>query len=304
VTRLLLVTNADAGSADQAAVDSALDVLRGRAEVEVRRTADVDDLDRILSGLTRRPASDRPTLVLAGGDGTMHLAANRLHALGALSDVVLGLIPLGTGNDLARGVGIPLDPEAAAEVVLAGRERGIDVLLDEDGGVVVNAVHVGVGADAARAARPWKRLGKVGYVVGAVIAGLTSDGLHLRVEADALTLADGRRRVLQVGVSNGPDIGGGTELAPRADPGDGRADVTVSYAVGRLDRLRYGLRLRRGTHEERHDVQTARATKVVVSGDEFWCNTDGELAGPMRSRTWTVEPAALRLITSRQVSSG
>jgi diacylglycerol kinase family enzyme len=298
VTPVLLVTNADAGSNDEQAVESAVAVLRARAEVEVRPTADEADLDAALDELAGR------TLVLAGGDGTVHLVVNRLHARGELAGSVIGLIPLGTGNDLARGVGIPLVPEDAAEVVSAAHSRPIDVLVDDGDAVVVNAVHVGVGADAARAARPWKRLGKVGYVVGAVIAGLTSQGLRLRVEADGRVLADGRQRILQVGVSNGSNIGGGTELAPRADPGDGRADVTVSFAVGRKDRLLYGLHLRRGTHETREDVQTTRATSVAVSGDEFWCNSDGELVGPMRSRTWTVKPAAFHLVSPKQDSSG
>jgi diacylglycerol kinase family enzyme len=297
VTRLLLVTNAAAGSSDEQTIESALAVLRTRAEVEIRPTTDEADLDAALDEVAGR------TLVLAGGDGTLHLVVNRLHDRGELTGTVLGLIPLGTGNDLARGVDIPLTPEDAAEVVAAGHSRPMDVLIDDRGGVVVNAVHVGVGADAARAARPWKRLGKVGYVVGAVIAGLTTEGVRVRVEADGHVLASGRQRILQVGVSNGSNIGGGTEFAPRADPGDGRADVTVAFAVGRMDRLLYGLHLRRGTHGERADVQTARAERVAVSGDEFWCNSDGELVGPMRSRSWTVKPAAFRLISSRPDSS-
>ena len=292
MTRLILVTNAEAGSNDARAVDEAVAVLHQEADVEVRATGDEGELDTALDDRAGRG------LVAAGGDGTVHLILNRLHARDELGEVVLGLIPLGTGNDLARGVGIPLDPQAAATTVLAGHPQAMDVLIDDHGTVVANAVHVGVGADAARAAKPWKaRLGKLGYAVGAVIAGFTSQGLHLRVEADGRVLASGRRRVLQVGVSNGSNIGGGTPLAPAADPGDGRADVTLSFAVRRRDRLLYGLHLKRGTHEERHDVQTIRATEVSVSGDEFWCNTDGELDGPVRARSWTLSPGAYRLLT-------
>ena len=292
MTRLLLVTNAAAGSNDAAAVQAAVAVLRGGAEVEVRPTGGEAELDEALGELDGR------RLVAAGGDGTVHVILNRMDARGELGDLELGLIPLGTGNDLARGVGIPLDPEGAAAVVLTGHRRSMDVLVDDRATVVANAVHVGVGAEAARAAKPWKaRLGKFGYVVGAIIAGFTSEGLHLRVEVDGRVLADGRRRVLQVGVSNGPNIGGGTQLAPEADPGDAKADVTLSFAVRRRDRFLYGLHLKRGTHEERHDVQTTRGTRVRLSGDEFWCNTDGELDGPMRSRSWTLQAGAYRLLT-------
>ena len=294
---LLLVTNADAGTNDDETLQSALDVLERGTSVDVRRTRDEADLDAALASVADR------ALVLAGGDGTIHLVLSRLHARDELAGRVLGLVPLGTGNDLARGVGIPLDPQAAAEVILAGRPRDMDLLVDDEGSIVANAVHIGVGADAARAAEPWKRrLGKAGYVVGAVIAGLRAQGLHLEVETDGERLTVGRRRVLMVGIGNGATIGGGTALAPRADPGDGRADVVISHAVGRLERLRYGVRLRRGTHEERHDVRSTRAGEVRVRGEPFWCNADGEVAGPFRSRTWRVRPSAYRLLVPREAA--
>ncbi len=297
MTRFLVLTNADAGSHDESAVASALAVLRRAADVEVSKTATVDELDAVLAEVDGR------TLVVAGGDGTIHLVVNRLHAREELGKVPIGIIPLGTGNDLAGGVGLPREPDEAAAVIVGGHEQPMDVLAVRRGTVVVNAVHVGIGSDAAQAAQPWKErfgrvgLGKVGYLVGALIAGFTSEGLHLRVEVDEAVVADGRRRVLQLGISNGALIGGGTALAPSADPGDGRADVTVSFAVGRWDRFQYGVRLRRGTHEERHDVRSLRATKVRVSGEEFWCNSDGELTGPMRECSWHVEPGAFRLLT-------
>ncbi len=93
-------------------------------------------------------------MVAAGGDGTLHVVAQRLRRLGLLADAVLGLSPLGTGNDLARTVGIPLDPRATAAVVLSGRPRPLDLLVDDRGGVAVNAVHCGVGGVAVRHAAP------------------------------------------------------------------------------------------------------------------------------------------------------
>lgn len=289
--RILLLTNAAAGSSDAEAVEAAVQTMTSGADVEVRATEDEGALRRALE------QRDGRRLVLAGGDGTLHLVLNQLYERGDLDRAEIALVPLGTGNDLARGVGIPIEPEASARLALDGRLKDMDVLVADDGTLVANAVHVGIGAEAARAAGPWKRaLGPVGYVVGALLAGLTSQGSHLRIEADGQVLTDGGRRVLQVGVSNGPNIGGGTPLAPGADPGDGRADVTVSFAVGRRDRLLYGLHLKRGTHEERHDVRTVTATRVVVSGDPFSCNSDGELSGPSRQRSWTLRPAVYRLV--------
>ncbi len=288
---MLLITNADAGTNDRESVDLALAVLRESAEVEVAETASLDELDDILH---RR---DGRTVVVAGGDGSLHAVVAALQRRGELDQPTIGLIPLGTGNDFARSVQIPLDPARAARVVGGGRTGRIDILVDDDGGVVVNAVHAGAGADAAREAKRWKKsLGKVGYALGAVIAGFKVQGEKLHVLADREVLANGRRRVLQVGVGNGSYVGGGTALIPGADPSDGQVDVMVSFAVRRKDRLLYAIHLRRGTHDERHDVHTVRASVVEIHGRAFWCNTDGELSGPLRRQRWTVRPQAFTML--------
>jgi len=296
VERILLVTNAEAGTNDKTAVDEALAVLREHADVKVAATTDAHQLHRVLAD------RDGRDVVVAGGDGSLHAVIRALSDNGDLSSPTLGLIPLGTGNDFARGVDIPLLPAEAAAVIVDGRTTKVDVLVDGEGGIVVNAVHVGVGAEAGREAAPWKWLGKLGYVVGAAKAGFKSRGHRMRVVADDTVLADGHRRVFQVGIANGPNIGGGTKLSPHADPTDGSIDVLVSFSVKRRDRFLYGVHLKRGTHEERHDVRTVRARRVSVSGDGFWCNADGELAGPITSREWRLQPDAfaMRLPTPAQ----
>ena len=297
--RILLITNCQAGSSDDDAVRDVAAALRESAEVEVVTSFGTAELDALLE------ARDGRDVVIAGGDGSLHTVVERLHHRGELDEPVLGLIPLGTGNDFARGVQIPLDPREAAEVVRAGRTQRIDLLVDDAGGVVVNAVHSGVGAEAGEEAHTWKRrLGKIGYLVGAIIAGFRTHGIRVVVEADGKRLADGTRRVLQVGIGNGPFIGGGTPLVPDADPTDGWVNVMVSFSVPRRDRFLYGLHLRRGTHDERHDVRCERARHAEVRGTDFWCNADGELLGPLSSRRWTVEPAAfsLRVPTPEQAA--
>jgi YegS/Rv2252/BmrU family lipid kinase len=291
VADILLIANANAGSGESAAVQAAVEALRSRRRVDVVATRAGDELDAVIAGLAGRD------LVVAGGDGSLHAAVDSLYRLGRLAQPTIALIPLGTGNDFARGLRIPLDPVRAAAVVLDGRPTGVDILLDDKDGVVVNVAHAGVGADAGMEARPFKaRLGRLAYVAGALIAAVRTQGHLLQVRADDQVLADGTRRVLQVGIGNGPRVGGGTRLAPDADPTDGLADVLVSFAVKPLDRLLYGVHLRRGTHDERHDVRTVQSRKITVSGQEFCCDTDGELAGPMASRTWNVLPQAFTMM--------
>ena len=289
--RILLITNADAGSNESDPLDAALAVLSGQADLEVAQTADTPDLDGVLA----RRADRR--VVVAGGDGSLHALLAALYRRGELSEAVVGLIPLGTGNDFARSVGVPLDPGDAARLSLHGEVRAVDLLEDQVGTIIVNAVHVGVGAEAGREAKGWKsRIGKPGYVVGAVIAGLKTQGLRLRVEADQEVVTDLDRLVLQVGVGNGRTVGGGTELLPDADPEDGLLDVVVSFATAPLRRLSYAARLKQGTHPRLRDVRYLRAREVSVTGQDFWCNADGELEGPDRHRAWRVVPGAARMV--------
>ncbi|MDX6307319.1 MAG: diacylglycerol kinase [Nocardioidaceae bacterium] len=288
---ITLVSNASAGSTSRSALADVVRVLEESAPVSVVTTEDAADLEAALGRVTG-------PVVVAGGDGSLHAVINALHHAGNLGTVLVGLVPLGTGNDFARGVGIPLeDGTAAARMFRDGVRRQVDVLRDDEGAAVVNAVHAGVGAEAAREAQPWKpKLGKVGYAVGAVLAGVRTRGSRLRVDVDSSTLADGRRKVLQVAVGNGGYVGGGTLLVPDADPHDGWADVVVSFAVGPLERLRYAVRLGRGTHDSDPDVVTARGRSVTIEGPGLWLNTDGELAGPVTRRRWTVEPAAFTMM--------
>jgi len=293
VTRLLVITNAAAGNADREAVEAAVTALRERADVEVVATSSPEDCHRAVA--TR---GDR-RVVVCGGDGSVHVVVAALHRAGDLADPI-GLIPLGTGNDLARALGLPLDPVAAARVVLDGRPHRLDLLVDDADGVVVNAVHLGVGAEAARAAASLKpKLGRLAYLLGGVTAGATAPGWRVAVEVDGRVLVDGTQRVLQVGIGLGRSVGGGSPLTPHSVLDDGLADLVVSKAVGSLARLGYGLRLRRGSHLDRPDVLTARGKEVVAAGEAFHYNTDGEVLGPVERRVWTIQPEGWRLIASR-----
>jgi YegS/Rv2252/BmrU family lipid kinase len=299
VNPLLVVTNEAAGGTADAQVDAALTVLRSATDVRREVCREPDDLGRVLDGLGER------ALVVVGGDGSVHTAVATLLSRGELSaDRPIGLIPLGTGNDLARTLGIPLDPAAAARALLAGRSRPLDLVVDDAGGVVVNAVHLGVGAEAAEKASALKdRLGRAAYAVGSVAAGAGATGWHLQVVVDGVPV-DVDREVLMVAVANGRTIGGGAPLAPDASPDDGLADVVVATSTGPLARLGFAVALRDGEHVERDDVLVVRGRSVTVTGDPFPLNADGELDGPVTARTWTVRPAAWSLLAPATSSDG
>ena len=141
---LLVITNADAGTSDEERLAEALVVLREKASVEVAKTSNPGELDGVLHRAGGR------TVVVAGGDGSLHAVVTALHKRRELDQTTLALLPMGTGNDFARGNDIPLEIEDAARLVLAGEPRKVDLIVDETGNVVVNNVHVGVGAQASR----------------------------------------------------------------------------------------------------------------------------------------------------------
>jgi diacylglycerol kinase (ATP) len=297
VEPVLVITNAEAGTADAQRLEPALEILRAEASVEVAATSNPGELD----GVLHRAGSRR--IVVAGGDGSLHAVIAALHRRNELGGRVLGLLPLGTGNDFARSSGIPLDIEEAARLVASGDVRPVDLLVDELGRVVVNNVHVGAGAQASRRATRWKdrlgrvgygrvNLGKLGYPIGAALAAVKPPFLRLRVEVDGSVVNDLDRPVLMVAVGNGSSVGGGARITPDADPEDRRVDVMISRAIGPLARFGYAARLGRGRHHERDDVVYLRGASVSVSGEEFYASADGEVYGPERSRTWTLRPAA------------
>jgi diacylglycerol kinase (ATP) len=183
----------------------------------------------------------------------------------------------------------------------------MDLIVDEVGQVVVNGVHVGAGAQASRRGARWKdrlgsigvgkvNIGKLGYPIGAAVTAWNPPVLRLRVELDGRVVNDLDRQVLMVAVGNGSSVGGGTELTPDADPGDGRLDVMISRAVGPLARVLYAARLGFATHSDRDDVDTYRADSVTITGERFWCSADGEVYGPERQRSWHVEEAAYEMV--------
>ncbi len=139
-------------------------------------------------------------------------------------------------------------------------------------------------------------LGKLGYPIGAALAAVKPPFVRLRIEVDGEVVAELDRHVLMVSVGNSSHVGGGTPITPDATPEDGKADVMISFATGPLSRIGYAVKMRHGDHQERDDVLHLRGRQVSIAGEEFWCSADGEIYGPERHRTWTVEPAAFQMV--------
>lgn len=287
---VLLVNQAAGGSAD-AVIDAAAERLRAAgSEVEIRACGAPSDVDGAIETLAGR------TLVVCGGDGSLHVTIARLRAAERL-DATVGLLPLGTGNDFARAVGLPLDdPAAAVGHLLATDPRPMDLIVEDGGRTCVNALHLGLGASAAAKADSLKEsLSDLAYPVGALLAGATDNGTEIEVRVDGRPFTDGP--TLLVAICNGTGFGGGARIAPDADPADGYLDVVVVQATGPLERGAFGLALQRGTHLERDDVHLVRGHEVTVRGARLRDDVDGELGEPRdEPRTWRIEAGAWQFV--------
>lgn len=217
------------------------------------------------------------TVVVAGGDGTFNRTVNAL--LEVSDGVTFGLIPMGTGNDLARTLRIPDDPlEAARGLVTAGRSS-IDLSRASGPGAerhFVNACMGGFSINVNEAIDDdtKKRLGPVAFLWGAAKA--LSDLERWTVTVDDVEVAD----CVAAGVGNGRTCGGGIEVWPDADPDDGLLDVYALPASSAWETLQLGTKVRRGRHDELDDVTFARARRVTIDAvPSMEFNVDGELVG-------------------------
>ena len=287
VERALVIVNAHSRLGSEGAA-AALDVLRkaGIAVVEPppERLGDVETVIR--------EHRDRVDLViLGGGDGTMNAAAP------ALLDTQLpfAVLPLGTANDLARVLSIPADPAAAAQLVVAGHRRRID-LGKANERLFFNIATIGLSARLARAMdkQTKKRFGSLAYGLTLARIGLGKP-FHATIRSDRGTL---ELDSIQIAVGNGRYHGGGIVVHEAAAIDDqllhlyALAPLSVPALLGRLPWLL------RGQHRATTGVETLTATRIEIdTGRPLPVNTDGELT-THTPVTFTVLPEALEVIAN------
>jgi diacylglycerol kinase (ATP) len=244
------------------------------------------------------PAAGLRRLVVVGGDGSVHLAANRLLAGGRGREVELALVPAGTGSDLARAVGLPAEPRAALALALDGAARPLDALrvataAETRWALCVASAGISGVVDQLVNARPVRR--PTAYLTATLAALRRYRPFRAAVEADGEAWYEGE--VFLLAAANTHSFGKGMRIAPAAAPDDGLADLVL---VQPLPGWRVPLELPRlylGAHLGRPYVafRRARRMRLAPAGDLPPFDLDGE---PMPSGPATFElvPGALRFV--------
>ena len=238
--------------------------MREALEV-VRREGIVADVQESrdaahLLALARRAAAEKPDAVVSlGGDGTQHYVLNGIMG----SEIPLGIIPCGSGNDLAKGLGIPVRARAAAEVLCAGHSRRLD--LGQVGNTVFTCI-AGAGFDSVVTRYANERVHRLkgswayGWSILRSLGNYRPEPLEIVSEARSFS-----GEVIFAVVGNNVSYGGGIHLTPRARLDDGLLDVCIVPYMGKWELLRWVPSAYRGQHLRHPRIIYFQTSKVSFS---------------------------------------
>jgi diacylglycerol kinase (ATP) len=296
--RLLLVVNAAAASGRAAAVgERAAAALRAAGHDVERLTAgSAREAEAALAAAVHRDPPD--AVVVVGGDGTVHLAVNAL----AQTAVPLGIVAAGSGNDVARCLGLPHDdPDAAVARVIAalaaGPARTVDAVRVSTGRWFLGVLSAGFDAAVNERANRMTHLAGTPRYVAAVLL----EVLHLHARRYRLTVDRDTRHLdaVLVTVGNTSSVGGGMRLTPDARVEDGLLDLLVATPLSRFALLRLLPRVFTGAHVHDDHVEIVRGRVITIDVDDRGpapvTNADGERFGALPV-TLEVVPGALRVL--------
>lgn len=241
-------------------------------------------------------------VIAAGGDGTIHEIVNGL-VRGDASSIPLGIVPLGSGNDYAYGLGLSLEPQKALKQIFGGGQQMVDLArLEDDRGRSELAFNgIGIGFDAAVSVQT-RSITRIHGFAMYLLAALRTIAFYyqtprLQIRFDD-QLVDSEALMVSVGI--GPRIGGGFLLTPNADPSDGLLDSCTVDPISRPIMMRLLPEAMKGTHvTSRHVVMRRNSRIEIVSNMALPIHADGEIFAyhqdNVRQLIITSLPAALTI---------
>lgn len=260
-----------------------------------------DSYDALARAVDKALASGADALVVVGGDGMVHLGVNALAGSGMpFGAVPLGIVPTGTGNDMARALGIPAHniPGACAAVLaaLASGGRLIDAGRASSGGTsrwFAGVMSAGFDAAVNERANAWRwPRGKARYHLAMLRELASFRPINYTVTADGERWQQG---AMLMSVANGQSIGGGMKVTPDAVLDDGYLDLFIVSPLSRAGLLKVFPRVFSGGHLGHPAVHVRRVRTVELSADKVVAYADGERIGPL-PLTIEVVPGAVRVL--------
>ncbi|MEI2785895.1 MAG: diacylglycerol kinase [Candidatus Nanopelagicales bacterium] len=235
-------------------------------------------------------------LIACGGDGTVHCALQAV----AGTDVTLGIIPLGTGDDIARTLGLPRnDVQAAADVIADGRTRQVDygMVRSSDGVDKAFLAVMSAGFDSEVTERAntmtWPT-GTSRYLIATLAELRVFQPAPFQITVDGQTF---RSEGMMLAIGNGSSYGGGMYVCPTAIPDDGLLDLTFLTRTSKLTFLRIFPRVFKGSHIHHPSVRTLRGASLHIEAPGQTAYADGERVGPLPVDV-DVVPRGLRVFAS------
>jgi diacylglycerol kinase (ATP) len=291
-TRIILNPAADRGAAGKV-LDPVVRAFRHHGwNPEVVRT----ERPGHATDLARSAGQDGVRIVVAvGGDGCVHEVANGLLAAGR--DATLGVVPVGSGNDFAKLVGVYRhSPARAVDKLVAGRPARFDVGKVR-GEYFVNSLGFGYAPEVVKRRNQMQHLkGFLSYLVPVLRAFASFRPPYLEITA---TEHAERGYVMTMEVCNGTTAGGTYRFAPNADPADGLLDVCLIRKVSLVRFLLAVPKVMSGKHLHMREVASFRTRRVVIRSphEPLWMHLDGELRGPVHDDvTVDVDPGRLSVL--------
>ncbi|GAA1760285.1 diacylglycerol kinase family protein [Kocuria aegyptia] len=287
----------------------AAELLRtGGDEAVVLSAGDLGALVALVRDRLRAQALTTRALVVVGGDGMVQAGLGVLVELaGQGIDIPLGVVPCGTGNDLARHLGVPLrDPVAAAGRILRRLDdpgaRRLDVgrarFADGRTSCFATALCAGFDAVVNERANRWLHLtGSTKYLLAVLAEIVRLRTVRYRLEIED---AGGRRRTerrdgVLLNIANTSSVGGGLRIVPGAREDDGLLELFTVAPLGRARFLFLFPRLFSGRHVALASVRIERVRSVAVDAPDVTAYADGERLGPLPVRV-DVLPSAVRVL--------
>jgi diacylglycerol kinase (ATP) len=258
----------------------------------------------LITSAKREIAKKPDALIVVGGDGMVNLGVNLVAGTG----VPLGLIPAGTGNDMARSLGIPHEnQEAALNVLIEALNhpaRVIDAALvtDAAGETRWFGCMLSAGFDSIvneRANRMQHPKGASRYTIAMLLELVTLKPIQYKITHDGETFESGG---MMMSVGNGVSLGGGMKVTPTALLDDALLDILVVGPLTRIQFLRIFPKVFAGTHIEDPRVRIVKAKKIRIEADDVIAYTDGERFAPLPIDI-EVTPGALRVFAPSVVPS-